>query len=102
MQANSRLSDGYKLTDAQVRDFIVNGYLTVKTDLPRSVHETIYRKTQEYTEKEGNLGNNVLPRVPELQAIFEDPVVPWGVHKYFRRELRHAFASPSPSKPSTQ
>ena len=75
MQANSRLSDGYKLTDAQMRDFIVNGYLTVKTDLPRSVHETIYRKTQEYTEKEGNLGNNVLPRVPELQAIFEDPVV---------------------------
>ena len=75
MQANSHLSDDYKLTDAQMRDFIVNGYLTVKTDLPRSVHETIYRKTQEYTAKEGNLGNNVLPRVPELQAIFEDPAV---------------------------
>ena len=48
-----------KLTDAQMRDFIVNGYLTIKTDLPRSVHETIYRKTQEYTEKEWNLGNNI-------------------------------------------
>ena len=75
MQANSRLSDTYKLTDAQMRDFIVNGYLTIKTDLPRSVHETIYRKTQEYTAKEGNLGNNILPRVPELQAVFEDPAV---------------------------
>ena len=75
MQATSRLSDSYKLTDTQMRDFIVNGYLTVQTDLPRSVHETIYRKTQEYTAKEGNLGNNVLPRVPELQAIFEDPAV---------------------------
>ena len=75
MQPNSRLSDDCKLTDAQMRDFIVNGYLTVKTDLPRSVHETIYRKTQEYTEKEGNLGNNILPRVPELQAVFEDPAV---------------------------
>ncbi|MXZ01971.1 phytanoyl-CoA dioxygenase, partial [Candidatus Poribacteria bacterium] len=42
---------------------------------PRSVHETIYRKTQEYTEREGNLGNNILPRVPELQAVFEDPAV---------------------------
>ena len=75
MQANPSLSESSKLTDAQMRDFIVNGYLTVKTDLPRSVHETIYRKTQEYTEKEGNLGNNILPRVPELQAIFEEPVV---------------------------
>ena len=75
MQANLPLSESSKLTDAQMRDFIVNGYLTVKTDLPRSFHETIYRKTQEYTEKEGNLGNNVLPRVPELQAIFEEPAV---------------------------
>ena len=75
MQANTQLSEHSKLTDAQMRDFIVNGYLTVKTDLPRSFHETIYRKTQEYTEKEGNLGNNILPRVPELQAVFEEPVV---------------------------
>ena len=75
MQANSHLSKSKKLTDAQMRDFIVNGHLTIKTELPRSFHETIYRKTQEYTAKEGNLGNNVLPRVPELQAVFEDPAV---------------------------
>ena len=62
-------------SDEQMRDFIVNGYVTVKTGLPRSVHETIYRKTQETTETEGNLGNNILPRVPELQAVFEDPAV---------------------------
>ncbi len=70
MQTHSNL-----FSDEQMRDFIVNGYVTVKTELPRSVHETIYRKTQEYTEKEGNLGNNILPRVPELQAVFEDPAV---------------------------
>ena len=75
MQAKPQLSDRSKLTDAQMREFIVNGHLTVQTDLPRSFHETIYRKTQEYTEKEGNLGNNILPRVPELQAVFEDPAV---------------------------
>ena len=75
MQANSHLSDSNKLTDAQMRDFIVNGHITIKADLPRSYHETIYRKTQEYTVKEGNLGNNILPRVPELQAVFEDPAV---------------------------
>ncbi len=63
------------LSDKQMQDFIVNGFVTVKTDLPRSVHETIYRKTQEYTEKEGNPGNNILPRVPELQEVFDDPAV---------------------------
>ena len=75
MQTNSLLKENHKLTDAQLRDFIVNGHLTVQTDLPRSFHETIYRKTQEYTEKEGNLGNNIYPRVPELRAVFEDPAV---------------------------
>ena len=70
MQTHSNL-----FSDEQMRDFIVNGYVTVKTELSRSVHETIYRKTQEFTEKEGNLGNNIFPRVPELQAVFEDPVV---------------------------
>ena len=64
-----------KLTDSQLQSFIVNGYLTLRTDLPRSFHEAIYRKTQELTAKEGNLGNNILPRVPELQAVFEDPTV---------------------------
>ncbi len=75
MQPNSRPNNSGKLTDTQMRDFIVNGHLTIRTDLPRSFHETIYRKTQEYTAKEGNLGNNILPRVPELQAVFEDPAV---------------------------
>ena len=80
MQTNSDLTASIpqassKLTDEQMRDFIVNGYLTVKADLPRSFHETIYRKTEEFTAKEGNLGNNILPRVPELQAVFEEPAV---------------------------
>jgi HEAT repeat protein len=75
MPTNPQLKESHKLTDAQMREFIVNGHLTIKTDLPRSFHETIYRKTQELTAKEGNLGNNILPRVPELQAVFEDPAV---------------------------
>ena len=75
MQTNSQLKESHKLTDAQMREFIVNGHLTIKAGLPRSFHETIYRKTQELTEKEGNLGNNILPRVPELQAVFEEPAV---------------------------
>ena len=53
MQANSGLKASNKLTDVQMRDFIVNGHLSIKTDLPRSVHETIYRKTQSTRQKRG-------------------------------------------------
>ena len=34
MQPNSQLNESHKLTDAQMRDFIVNGYITIKTELP--------------------------------------------------------------------
>lgn len=89
MQVNSHL-----FTDAQMRDFIVNGYVTVKASLSRSFHETIYRKTQELTAKEGNLGNNILPRVPELQAVFEEPAVRGALtsilgENYFMHSHRH-------------
>ena len=61
MQNEFTFKESHKLTDAQMREFIVNGHLTVRADLPRSFHETIYRKTEELTAKEGNLGNNILP-----------------------------------------
>lgn len=63
------------LNDSQMRDFIVNGYLIVKTDLPRNYHDEIYETTNTVFEKEGNPGNNLLPRIPEIQQVFDDPTV---------------------------
>ena len=63
------------LNDEQMRDFIANGSIVVKTDLPPDFHEAVYRKIDMVFEKEGNPGNNLLPRIPEIQAIFNDPVV---------------------------
>ncbi|MSS72237.1 MAG: phytanoyl-CoA dioxygenase [Candidatus Latescibacteria bacterium] len=65
----------YLFDDDQMRAFIVNGFVTIKLDLPAGFHEAIYRKTDEVYAKEGNPGNNILPRVPELKQIFDHPRV---------------------------
>ena len=59
----------YLLNDQQMCDYITQGFLVLKTDLPSSVHEQIYRRTSEVMEKEGNPGNNILP---PLVAACED------------------------------
>lgn len=64
-----------QLTDGEMRDFIINGYVKVKTDFLSSFHEGIYNKLEQMFAQTGNLGNNVLPLIPELQAVFEHPVV---------------------------
>ena len=64
-----------KLTDAEMRDFIINGYVKVKVDFPPSFHENVYQQLDEMFEGTGNLGNNVLPLIPEIQEVFDHPVV---------------------------
>jgi len=83
------------LTDDQMRRFIVNGYLTVKANLPDSVHETIYQTTRQIFEKEGNPGNNLLPRVPLIQRVFDCPTVRGALTSvlgpgYYMQPHRHA------------
>ena len=67
--------DGVKLTDAQMRDFIRDGYVEVVPDLPREFHTAMFDKIEQVRLTEGNLGNNILPRIPQLQHIFDDPRV---------------------------
>jgi len=64
-----------KLTDDQIRTFIRDGYIEVKPDLPREFHDEMFAKIDELYESEGNPGNNILPKVPELQTIYDDPKV---------------------------
>lgn len=60
------------LTDEQMRHFIVNGFVTVNTELPLTYHDEIFAKTATVFDKEGNPGNNLLPRIPEIQRVFDD------------------------------
>ena len=63
------------LTDDQMRQFISRGYLILQTDFPQEFHETLNAKLAEVMEKEGNPGNNILPRLREMQDVAQNPVV---------------------------
>ena len=65
----------YLLDDDMMRDFIVNGYYIIKPEHPKALHETIYEKTKAVIEEDGNPGNNLLPRIPEIQKIYDHPAV---------------------------
>ncbi len=76
------MSDPVLLNDEQIRRFIANGYVQIKADVPQEVHETIYRKTSEIFggtsmagERSFNPLNNILPMVPELRDVLEEPHV---------------------------
>ena len=85
----------YLLTDDQMRHFIVNGYVIVNTNLPASFHDFIYEQTEIVFEKEGNPGNNLLPKIPEIQGVFDDKWVIGGLtsvlgEDYYMQPHRHA------------
>ena len=91
------------LTDAQMRHFIVNGYVTVTTTLPAKLHDAIYEKTMTVFDKEGNPGNNLIPRIPEIQKILDDPNVAGALTSllgadYYMQPHRHPHYNPPGSK----
>ena len=67
--------DPYLLHDEDIRRFITDGYLSVQAGLPAAFHEQVYRKIEEVFAEEGNPGNNLLPRIPEIQQVFDQPAV---------------------------
>ena len=90
------------LTDEQMQNFIVNGYIVFKTDLPTTFHQEIFEKTERVFEEEGNPGNNLLPRLPEIQEIFDHPRVDGALtsimgKNYLMHAHRHCHYNPPKS-----
>lgn len=67
--------DEVLLTDAQMGRFITDGYLILNANVASEIHQAIYDRLQWVLNQEGNPGNNVLPAVPEMQAVLDSPVV---------------------------
>jgi len=63
------------LTDAQIQSYLVNGYLTVHTTHDPSFHQRIHRQIEHIYATAGNPGNDILPRVPDLRQVLQDPAV---------------------------
>lgn len=70
MQQNLKM-----LTDEQIVQFITDGYLVLQNELPNERHQKVMSQIHSVLMEEGNPGNNILPRVPDIQAFFETPVV---------------------------
>jgi HEAT repeat protein len=70
MQANPHL-----LTDEQMVQFITQGYLVLHNEIPNSLHVKVMGQIHNALMEEGNPGNNILPRVPDIQKFFETPIV---------------------------
>ena len=60
--------NGYLLDDDAMRQFVRQGYVQVGADFPPDVHREIYAQLEDVFEREGNPGNNILPRIPRLQS----------------------------------
>jgi len=65
------------LSDAELRFFLVNGYLTLTPRLPDSFHTHMFDSVQTMFGVDGadNPGNNLLPIVPALRNVIDDPVI---------------------------
>lgn len=63
------------LTDEQMRKFITDGFLILKTDFSEEFHQQLNAQLNTVYEQEGNPGNNLLPRVRELRKVFDNPII---------------------------
>ncbi len=63
------------LDDDALSRFVRDGYLTVQTSLPRSFHADLRQRAGAILDREGNWGNNILPRLPVLRQVLDDPAV---------------------------
>ena len=63
------------LSDEQVRQYIVNGYIILKPSVPANIHQIVCRKLTACLNEGSNPGNNVLPKVPEMRHVLNSPEV---------------------------
>ena len=70
--AMSECAEPILLDDARMQHFIDQGYVTLQTALPRSYHHELYATLERVIAAEGNPGNNLLPRIPQVARILDD------------------------------
>lgn len=93
----------FRLSDAQMAQFIAHGYTTITPDLPTEFHAEIYAQHEEIFEREGNPGNNLLPRIPGVRQIVEHPSVVGALKSvvgddYYLQPHRHPHHNPAQSQ----
>ena len=70
------------LSDAQVKLFCRQNFIVLQPGaLPRSFHERLFDKLESINANEGGIPGNdgLVAAVPELQQVFDDPVIRGGI-----------------------
>ena len=91
------------LTDSQMQEFIVNGFVSVKADFSPAFHESVRTQAEAIFLTEGNPGNDILPKIPELGVLFTHPAVTGALTSilgsgYAMHPHRHCHLTP-PQQP---
>ena len=68
-------AERYLLSDAEMQQFIVQGYIQVQADFSGDFHAEVCRQIDAVLEAEGNPGNNIAPRIPAIAQVFAHPAV---------------------------
>ena len=84
----------HRLSDEQMRRYLTEGYLVLKSGLPQEVHDHIRDRCEEIFSTTGNPGNEILEMNPALQLVFADPAVKGALSSilgdgYFMHPHRH-------------
>jgi len=69
------VDERFRLSDAELQRFLVDGYLVLRPELPEGFHSRVYDRLGAVIERSGNPFNNILPLVPELGRVFGHPRV---------------------------
>ena len=84
----------HRLSDEQMRAYLTEGFLVLKSGLPREVHDHIRDRCEEIFSTTGNPGNEILEMNPALRLVFAEPVVKGALSSilgkgYFMHPHRH-------------
>jgi hypothetical protein len=90
------------LSDEQMIGFVREGYLTIDAHLPAEFHTALHSQIRDLFEKDGNPGNDILPRVPDLHRVLEQPTVSGALTSllgsdYLLHPHRHCHLNPAGS-----
>jgi HEAT repeat protein len=102
-KANRPMPAPILLTDAQIQNYLINGYTTVQTAHSPTFHQSILHQIETLFATTGNPGNDILPKVPDLNQILQDPAVHGALASilgpdYIVHPHRHCHHNPKGSK----
>ncbi|NKB69771.1 MAG: phytanoyl-CoA dioxygenase [Candidatus Latescibacteria bacterium] len=97
------MSDSHLLNDAEMAAFIGRGHITVTPDLSADFHAEVFAQHEAVFDQEGNPGNNLLPRIPQVGQVFDDARVQGALRSiigdnYYLQPHRHPHYNPAGSK----